>query len=127
VDIPHVKSLSENFKRTGDFHNSRMIFKTKHTLRISLMKTNPERNPLQAAQCTYSIPCECARSYVGETGRPLAVRHRERRHNLQHDPLQKSKLTEHAYDEVHRVVSDEVKILKIESYSRYRKYEELSH
>jgi predicted GIY-YIG superfamily endonuclease len=46
------------------------------------MKTRPERDLLQTAQCIYSIPCECGRSYIGETGRPLAVRLREHRHNL---------------------------------------------
>jgi hypothetical protein len=38
------------------------------------MKT---RDPQQTAQCVYSIPCECGRSYIGETGRPLTVRLRE--------------------------------------------------
>jgi hypothetical protein len=31
------------------------------------------RDPQQMAQCIYSIPCERSRSYIGETGRPLAV------------------------------------------------------
>jgi hypothetical protein len=47
----------------------------------------------------YSIPCECGRSYIGETGRPVAVRLREHRHNLQQDRLVKSKLAQHAYEE----------------------------
>jgi hypothetical protein len=25
------------------------------------------------AQCVCSIPCECGKSYIGETGKPLAV------------------------------------------------------
>jgi hypothetical protein len=76
VYIQYVKNVSEMFKRIGK------IFKTKHTLRSSLMKTRPERDPQQTAQCIYSIPCECGRSYIGEPGRPLAVRLREHRHNL---------------------------------------------
>jgi hypothetical protein len=51
------------------------------------------------AQCVYSIPCECGRSYIGETGRPLAVRLREHKHNLKEGLLEKSKLTQHAYEE----------------------------
>jgi hypothetical protein len=27
------------------------------------MKTGPERDPQQTAQCIYSIPCKCGRSY----------------------------------------------------------------
>jgi predicted GIY-YIG superfamily endonuclease len=46
------------------------------------MKTRPKTDPQQTAECVYSIPCEFGRSYIGETGRPLAVRLREHRHNL---------------------------------------------
>jgi hypothetical protein len=63
------------------------------------MKTRPERDPLQTAQCT----CECCRSYIGETDRPQAVRLREHRHNLQHGLLEKSKLTKHACEDGYRV------------------------
>jgi hypothetical protein len=67
------------------------------------MKTRPERNPQQTAQCIYSIRSECGRSYIGETNRPLAVRLREHRHNLQQGLLEKSKLAQPAYEEGHRI------------------------
>jgi hypothetical protein len=50
-------------------------------------------------QCVNSIPCECGRSYISETGRPLAVRLPEHRHNLKEGLLEKSKLAQHAYEE----------------------------
>jgi hypothetical protein len=43
----------------GNQYNIRTIFKTKHKLRSSLMKTRPERDLEQMAQCIYSISCEC--------------------------------------------------------------------
>jgi hypothetical protein len=64
------------------------------------MKTGPERDPQQMAQCVCSIPCECGKSYTGETGRPLAVWVHE--HSLKED-LEKSKLAQHAYKEGHKV------------------------
>jgi hypothetical protein len=67
------------------------------------MKTRPERDRQQAAQCIYNILCECGRSCIGETGRHLAVRLREHRHNLQQGLLGKSKLAQHAYVEDYRV------------------------
>jgi hypothetical protein len=67
------------------------------------MRTRPERDPQQTAQCVYSIPCECGRSYTGETGRPLPVRLREHKHNLQQGLLATSKLAQRAYEEGHRV------------------------
>jgi hypothetical protein len=91
------------------------------------MKTVPERDPRQTAQCIYSILCECGRNYIGETGRPLAVRLRERRHNLQQGLIEKSKLAQHAYEEGHRVGWDDTRILEIARNSRYRKYKESAH
>jgi hypothetical protein len=85
------------------------------------MKTRPERDPQETAQCVYSIPCESGRSYIGETRRPLAVRLCEHRHNLK-GLLEKSKLAQHAYEEGYRIGWDEARVLKTESDSRYRKY-----
>jgi predicted GIY-YIG superfamily endonuclease len=67
------------------------------------MKTRPERDPQRTAQCICSIPCEYGRMYIGETGRPLAVRLREHRHNLKESLLEKSKLAQNAYEEGHNV------------------------
>jgi predicted GIY-YIG superfamily endonuclease len=76
------------------------------------MKTGPERDPKQTAQCIYSFPCESGRSYIGETGRTLALRLREHRHNLQQGLLEKSKLTQRAYEEGHRIVWGDGRILE---------------
>jgi hypothetical protein len=127
VFILYVKSVSEKFKCIGNRYIIRTIFNTKHTLMSSHMKTRPERDPLQRAQCIYSIPCECGRRYIGETSRPLAVRLHEHRHNLQQSLLEKLKLAQHAYEESHRVGWDDARVLEIESNSRYRKYKESAH
>jgi hypothetical protein len=112
--------VSEKLKRIENRYIM-MTFKTKHTLRSSLMKTRPERDPQQTEQCIYSIPCECGRSYIDETGRPLAVWLCEHRHDLQQGLLEKSKLAQHTYEEGHRVGWNEAMILEDESNSRYRK------
>jgi hypothetical protein len=67
------------------------------------MKTKPEGDPQRRAQCAYRIPYECCRSYIGETGRPLAVRLLEYRHSLEEGLLEKSKVAQHVYEEGHRV------------------------
>jgi hypothetical protein len=90
VYIPYVKGVSEKLKRIGNRYNMRTIFRTKHTLRSSLRKTRPERDPQQTAVCLQN-PCECGRSYIGETGRPLAVRVREHTHNLKQSLIEISK------------------------------------
>jgi hypothetical protein len=58
-----------------------------------------------------------ATSYIGETGRPLAVRLCE----------DESKLTRYTYDEGHGIGWDEARVFEIESNSRYRKYKESAH
>jgi hypothetical protein len=125
--ILNVKGVSEKFKRIGNQYNIRTLFKTKHTLRSSLVRTRPKRDPQQTAHCVYSIPCVCGRYYVGETGRPLAVSIREPRHNLKEGLQDKSKLAQHSYEVSHRVGWDEARVLESESNSRYRKYKESAH
>jgi hypothetical protein len=49
VYIPYFKGVADKFKRIGNWCNIRTIFRTKHTLRSSLMKTRPERDPQQHA------------------------------------------------------------------------------
>jgi hypothetical protein len=63
------------------------------------MKTKPERDPSQTAQCVYSIPCGCDRSYNGETGRPLAVKLLAHRYNFKEGLIEKLKLSHHGYKE----------------------------
>jgi predicted GIY-YIG superfamily endonuclease len=91
------------------------------------MKTKPDQDPNPTAHFVYSIPCECGRKYIGEMGTPLAVRHREHKHNLREGYLEKSKLAKHALEEDHRIDWDNAKVLATESDSRYRKYKESAH
>jgi hypothetical protein len=127
IYIPYVKGISEKLRRIGKQYNIMTVFRIKHTLRSLLVKTRPKIDPQKIANCVYSIPCECGRSYIGETGRPLAVRICEHRHNLKLGLIEKSKLAEHAYEEDHRVDWDKARVLGIENNSRFRKYKESAH
>jgi hypothetical protein len=91
VLIPYITGTSEKFRRIGKRFNVRTIFKSKHTLRGTLMKTGPVRDAQQTKQCVYSIPCDCSRCYIGERGRPL------HKYNLTQCLLEKSKLAQRAY------------------------------
>jgi hypothetical protein len=64
---------------------------------------------------------------VTVTSRPLAVCIREHRHNPKNGLLEKSSLAQHALEEDHHIGWNKVKILQIESNSRYRKYNEATH
>jgi hypothetical protein len=91
------------------------------------MSIRPMSDPQQTAHCIDNIPCECGRSYVGETGRPLFVRIGEHKFNLKNGLLVKSKLAQHAFEELHQISWNEAKILQTEVNSRQRKYKEFAH
>jgi hypothetical protein len=56
------------------------------------MQTRPERDQQQRAQFICRILCERGRSYIGETGIPLAMWLHGHRHNLKDSFLEKSSL-----------------------------------
>jgi hypothetical protein len=91
------------------------------------MRTRPASDPQLTAYYIYNIPCECGRSYVGETIRPLSVKIRENKVNLKNGLLHKSKLVQHEFEEDHQISWNEAKILQIEVNSRQRKYKESAH
>jgi hypothetical protein len=61
VVIPYVKGTSEKFRCIGNHFNLSTIFKTKHTLRGTMIKAGPVRVAQQTKQCVYSIPGDCGR------------------------------------------------------------------
>jgi hypothetical protein len=95
---------------------------------LRLHSSKPGRKEIRNRRhSVYSFPFECGRSYIGETGRPLAVWLHEHRYNLKEGFLEKSKLAQHDYKEGRRFVWGEARILDIESNSRYTKYKESAH
>jgi hypothetical protein len=65
------------FPRNSDKFNVRTIFRAKHTLHGTLMRTGLVRDAQQMKHCMYNIPCDCGRCYIGETSRPLEVHIKE--------------------------------------------------
>jgi hypothetical protein len=63
VCIPHVKGVSEKFKRIANQYNIRTVFKTKHTLRSSLVRTRPKRDSQQRAHCAIAFPVNVCFTY----------------------------------------------------------------
>jgi hypothetical protein len=53
--LERVKGISEKFRCIGNYFNVRTIFKTKHTLRGTLIKIGPVRDAQQMKQCVYNI------------------------------------------------------------------------
>jgi hypothetical protein len=60
VVIPHVRGISEKFLRIGNRYIIRTIFKTKHTLRGTLMTTRPDRGLQQKSNVSTIFPVNVA-------------------------------------------------------------------
>ena len=101
-----------------------MIFKKRHILRNSLMKTSPIRAPQEKVICVYSIFCECDRSCVREAGSSWAVNQRGHRQNLEERRLERSRLAHGSFEENHRIVQKKAKLLELEKNSVYREFKE---
>jgi predicted GIY-YIG superfamily endonuclease len=127
IPINYTRGVSEKFKSIVNRHNKRTVFKTKHTLRNSHTRTRPKRSPQETVNCVYSIPCQCGKSYTGETGRPWAVRLQEHRQNVEEGHLERSRLAQHSFEKNHCIVWKEAKILEVEINSVYRKYKEAAY
>jgi hypothetical protein len=75
-NIQTISNVSEFLRDTLNIWDSdhvRTIFKTKHTLCGTLMKTGFVRDVQQMKQCVYNISCDCGRCYISETSRSLEV------------------------------------------------------
>ncbi|KAJ8911898.1 hypothetical protein NQ315_012312 [Exocentrus adspersus] len=71
--IPYIRGLSEKIRRIGNAYNVRTAFRTQDTLRANLTRIKLRNENQDPNNCIYEIPCECGKSYIGETKRPLKV------------------------------------------------------
>ncbi|XP_045477895.1 uncharacterized protein LOC123683043 [Harmonia axyridis] len=122
--IPYVRGLSEKLRRIGNRYGVRTAFQTKNTVRANLTKVKPDNENQRTKNCIYEIPCECGRSYIGETKRPLDTRVKEHQKLARLGETEKSRLVQHAWDEEHRIKWDEASIISKEERSKRRKLKE---
>jgi predicted GIY-YIG superfamily endonuclease len=112
VVIPYVPTLSEKIMRLGKRANIRVVCKTSDTLRNRLVKFKLKWSTNK--DVIYSIPCECGKEYIGETGRPLLTKVKEHKAALKKGETIFSKLVEHAWEMDHNFLCDEAKAIERE-------------
>ena len=76
------------------------------------MRTRPISASQETANCIYNIPYECGRIYNGETGGRWTARLQEYRKKLEVGHLERSSLVHHFFEENHRMVWKEAKIIE---------------
>ena len=122
VVIPYVPDLSEKIIRLGTRANIRVVCKSGDTLRTRLVKFKPRQETNK--EVVYSIPCQCGKEYIGETGRPLKTRVKEHRAALKKGEIATSKLVELAWNTEHEFNWDQNKPIGRETRWKARKCHE---
>lgn len=126
VVIPYVAGLSEKIRRIAKRYGLRTAFHSRKTLGNFICDITPKITTMESKNVIYSIPCECGAVYLGETGRPLGVRVGEHKKNVKEGKTFSSKLAEHVWDQQHKVLWDDVKIVGRETGIVKRKIKEAS-
>jgi len=122
MTIPYVPKLSEKIRRVARKYKIKTAFKSHNTIRQHLIKTKPHNDEQASKNSVYSIPCECDKEYIGETKRPLQVRIKEHKYNVNKGNTANSKLAKHAWDNSHRFKFEETKIIHREPHYLKRKF-----
>lgn len=124
ITLPYIPRLGEKIKRIGLKFGISTIFKSSNTIKSKLVKFKP-KNPVINKNVIYSIPCECDKIYVGETGRELNVRVKEHRTAVEKKKdINISKLVEHSLETGHRILWEDVRAIGKEEEWRKRKIHE---
>jgi len=124
IVLPYIPRLSEKIKKLGNKNNIRVVFKSKETIKSKIVNFKPKSKKLSPKEVIYNIPCECGKSYIGETGRTVEVRLKEHQASVKKCDPDISKLTEHKLKTGHRFKWEDVKVIGKESNWRKRKIHE---
>jgi predicted GIY-YIG superfamily endonuclease len=80
------------------------VFNSTNTLRSQLVRFKPKSDNVLNKNVVYSIPCECNKQYIGETGRAFDVRLKEHKNSIKKKDPDGSKLCENHYYTGHRIL-----------------------
>jgi hypothetical protein len=124
MNLPYIPRLSEKIKRIAAKSNIRTLFNSNNTLRSQLVRFKPKSDNVLNKYVIYSIPCECSKSYTGETGRAFDVRLKEHKNSIKKKDPDVSKLCEHHYYIGHHILWDQAEIIGHGQRWKARKFHE---
>ena len=119
--LSYIKGVSEKIEHICAPLGVKTIFKSRHTLRQSLMRVKSPRQEDVKTGVVYEVPCaECNHVYIGETGRCLQKRIKEHKYAVKtHDT--KNGLAVLAWKNDHRVNWDAAEVRAFEEHYTKRK------
>ena len=80
-DSRHLKGISEKIQHDSRHLKVKIVFKSQHTLRESLVRVKQSRPKVERNGVVYEVSCaSCDHVYIGETSRSLKERVKEHRY-----------------------------------------------
>ena len=104
-------TVSESLRRCLEQQGIRTVFKSDTTLRSHLVRPKDTVNPAKQHGVVYRIPCGCGKVYIGETGRSMQERSKERDRDIRLARTQTSTVSEHTHKTGHYPIWNEVKFI----------------
>ena len=96
ISMPYIQGVSEPIARLLRKHNV-IVAHSSRSLKRTLINVKEKSEPGELKGAVYKIECECGDSYVGESGRPMAVRMKEHKADMVHGRTKTSATAHHAY------------------------------
>lgn len=96
LSIPYIKGLSERISKVLAPHDIIVAHKSQPTLKQLLCHLKDKLPPGSRKGAIYKITCNCGKSYIGETKRPLCVRIGEHVTHTEKGNVDKSAIAQHA-------------------------------
>ena len=125
--MPYIQGVSEKIERVCHPLGVKVICKSQHTLRQTLMRVKSTRPENKKKGVIYEVPCaDCDCVYVGETGRSLEMRLKEHRYAVKSCDT-KNGVAVHAWNNDHHVNWDAARVVAVEHHLTKRKVLESLH
>lgn len=125
--LPYVRGVNERIERGCKNLGVRTVFKSRHTLRQTLMNVKSKTPGECKRGAVYEIPCaDCDSVYIGETGRSLKDRIKEHKYAVSRGDM-KNGVAAHAWTRQHKVDWSSAKVRSVEQFLWKRKVLEAIH
>ena len=121
--LPYIRGISEKLARVCTRKGVKVVFRHPATLRTALTHVKGKHKNADKG-IVYQIPCgDCDKSYIGETGRPFAVRMKEHQRAVKHEDMKNANAV-HSIQKSHSIDWDNARIIDREQKWKKRRIKE---
>ena len=120
IKLPYIQGTTDKIANILRKKQIKVAFSPPNTLKGMLDHAKDQTDP-RKNKGVYSIPCDCGKVYIGETGRSIQTRLKEHNADITHNRAKQSALAEHSVASKHHISLENAKvIINIEHYTMRR-------